>query len=84
MQPSVRLARAVDTQPLKRLASAAGKCSVQSRAYGACILASYQDARRGMCEKEFLAFKECVQEVVRFTHSFSFSPLMQSVTRVVV
>jgi hypothetical protein len=31
MQPSVRLARAVDTQPLKRLASAAGKCSVQVR-----------------------------------------------------
>ncbi|KAF8326656.1 uncharacterized protein EI90DRAFT_2929926, partial [Cantharellus anzutake] len=39
-------------------------CSCQAEAYGNCIHAAYQDARRGMCAKEFAAFKDCVQEHV--------------------
>ncbi|KAJ9106363.1 hypothetical protein QFC21_001509 [Naganishia friedmannii] len=46
---------------LKRLASASKSCSVPSLAYGKCIGASYLDVSKGMCEKEFQAFKECVQ-----------------------
>ncbi|KAI5455103.1 hypothetical protein NCC49_002374 [Naganishia albida] len=47
---------------LKRLAGASKACAVQSLAYGKCVGASYLDVSKGMCEKEFQAFKECVQK----------------------
>lgn len=34
---------------------------MQSKVYGDCILARYQDVERGMCEREFQVFKACVQ-----------------------
>jgi hypothetical protein len=51
--------------PLKRFATAATvTCATAGKAYGQCILASYQDVKKDMCHKEFLAFKECVQTAV--------------------
>ncbi|KAK0521477.1 hypothetical protein OC842_006767 [Tilletia horrida] len=50
-----------DLQPLVRLGKAAGECSIQAQAYGACMLAGYQNAEKGMCQREFVAFKACVQ-----------------------
>ncbi|KAL9939127.1 hypothetical protein V8E36_001940 [Tilletia maclaganii] len=50
-----------DLQPLARLGKAASECSVQAQAYGACMLAGYQNAEKGMCQREFVAFKQCVQ-----------------------
>lgn len=32
--------------------------------YGACILAQYETVERGMCEREFGEFKNCVQSKV--------------------
>jgi len=36
----------------------------QANAYGQCVLRHYKDASKGMCEKEFLEFKNCVQQIV--------------------
>ncbi|KAK3816404.1 MAG: hypothetical protein J3Q66DRAFT_342416 [Benniella sp.] len=36
-------------------------CAPSATAYGACISATMNDVHKGVCEKEFLAFKECVQ-----------------------
>ncbi|GHJ88501.1 hypothetical protein NliqN6_4903 [Naganishia liquefaciens] len=47
---------------LKRLAKASKSCASQSLAYGKCVGASYLDVSKGMCEKEFQAFKQCVQQ----------------------
>lgn len=35
---------------------------VQSAAYGQCIVANVKDVTKGVCEKEFMAFKECVTQ----------------------
>ena len=52
--------------PIKRLATATTvTCATPAAAYGECILKSYQDVRKDMCQKEFLAFKDCVQTAVR-------------------
>jgi NADH dehydrogenase [ubiquinone] 1 alpha subcomplex assembly factor 8 len=52
--------------PIKRFATATTvTCSTSAVAYGECILKSYQDVRKDMCQKEFLAFKDCVQTAVR-------------------
>ncbi|KAI8347382.1 hypothetical protein B0O80DRAFT_465534 [Mortierella sp. GBAus27b] len=36
-------------------------CAPSAAAYGACISATMNDVHKGVCDKEFLAFKECVQ-----------------------
>ncbi|KAF9161659.1 hypothetical protein BGX26_001321 [Mortierella sp. AD094] len=36
-------------------------CAPTATAYGACISATMNDVHKGVCEKEFIAFKECVQ-----------------------
>ncbi|KAF9305537.1 hypothetical protein BGZ74_009789 [Mortierella antarctica] len=36
-------------------------CASTATAYGACISATMNDVHKGVCEKEFLAFKDCVQ-----------------------
>lgn len=38
--------------------------SEQARVYGACVTANYENIERNMCQKEFLAFKACVQQKV--------------------
>ncbi|KAF8322210.1 hypothetical protein DL93DRAFT_2051193 [Clavulina sp. PMI_390] len=65
MKPA-SLRKPVDTEPIKRLSAAAAKCSVQAQAYGSCMLANYQDVTKGMCAKEFMQFKDCVQNVVSY------------------
>lgn len=37
---------------------------LQARIYGACVTANYENIERNMCQKEFLAFKTCVQQKV--------------------
>lgn len=32
--------------------------------YGQCVTANYENIERNMCQKEFLAFKACVQQKV--------------------
>ena len=53
-----------DLQPVLTFGKAAASCSTQAKAYGSCILASYESVERGMCEEEFRGFKACVQKRV--------------------
>lgn len=46
------------------LAKGVASCPTQAAAYGQCITANYKDAHKDMCQKEFLAFKQCVQQAV--------------------
>lgn len=46
------------------LAKSVASCPAQATAYGQCIVASYKDVQQGMCQKEFEAFKSCVQQAV--------------------
>lgn len=53
------------TRPAKRLIQATSKCSTSAEAYGQCILLHYQDLKKGICEAEFVAFKQCVGKNLR-------------------
>ncbi|KDN43605.1 hypothetical protein RSAG8_05982, partial [Rhizoctonia solani AG-8 WAC10335] len=55
-----------DSRPILKLAQASKSCAVPAKAYGQCVLASYQDARKDMCSTEFIEFKSCVQAAVSF------------------
>ncbi|EGO57151.1 hypothetical protein NEUTE1DRAFT_43828 [Neurospora tetrasperma FGSC 2508] len=46
-------------RPIQRFASAVSKCSVESAAYGKCILADYNSVHKDMCVKEFMRLKDC-------------------------
>ncbi|CAO1617004.1 unnamed protein product [Parajaminaea phylloscopi] len=50
-----------DLQPVMTFGKAAASCADQGRIYGACILAQYESVEKDMCQKEFSAFKACVQ-----------------------
>ncbi|CAE6422084.1 unnamed protein product [Rhizoctonia solani] len=50
-----------DSRPILKLAQASKSCTAPAKAYGQCMLASYQDARKDMCNAEFIEFKNCVQ-----------------------
>ncbi|KAG9076031.1 hypothetical protein FS749_012237 [Ceratobasidium sp. UAMH 11750] len=54
-----------DSRPILKLAKASTACSAQAKAYGQCVLTSYQDARKDMCAAEFSQFKECVQAAMK-------------------
>lgn len=47
--------------PLKKLVASSKSCAEQSLAYGRCVGARYMDVSKGMCQEEFMAFKQCVQ-----------------------
>jgi NADH dehydrogenase [ubiquinone] 1 alpha subcomplex assembly factor 8 len=67
--------------PIKRFATATTvTCSKPAAAYGECILKSYQDVRKDMCQKEFLAFKNCVQTAVRVSQIPRFREMSQFLT----
>ncbi|SAM66738.1 uncharacterized protein UBRO_12722 [Ustilago bromivora] len=51
-----------DVAPVQTFAKAAAKCSAEARVYGACVATNYENIERNMCQKEFLAFKACVQQ----------------------
>ncbi|KAH7106524.1 hypothetical protein BKA62DRAFT_826044 [Auriculariales sp. MPI-PUGE-AT-0066] len=54
------------TRPLRRMAvSSTTTCAVAAKAYGACMVANYQDAKKDMCAAEFVAFKDCVQTAMK-------------------
>ncbi|KIS69991.1 uncharacterized protein UMAG_10168 [Mycosarcoma maydis] len=51
-----------DVAPVQTFAKAAAKCASEARIYGACVTANYENIERNMCQKEFFAFKACVQQ----------------------
>jgi hypothetical protein len=53
-----------DLQPVLTFGKAAAACHQQAKVYGACILAQYESVEKGMCEREFGEFKNCVQSKV--------------------
>ncbi|EJD49694.1 hypothetical protein AURDEDRAFT_161253 [Auricularia subglabra TFB-10046 SS5] len=54
------------TRPLRKMAVASTTtCAASAKAYGACVAASYQDARQDMCSAEFARFKDCVQTAMK-------------------
>lgn len=55
--------------PIRKLADASKQCGEQGQVYAQCIFKAQfskegTGVERGICEKEFLAFKECVQTKV--------------------
>jgi NADH dehydrogenase [ubiquinone] 1 alpha subcomplex assembly factor 8 len=55
--------------PIRKLADASKQCSEQGQIYAQCIFKAQfskegTGVERGICEKEFAAFKECVQTKV--------------------
>lgn len=40
-------------------------CAAQSKEYGSCVAARVPEVERDMCAKEFLALKNCMQNVLR-------------------
>lgn len=57
---ATKAGKARDLQPVLTFGKAAGSCSQEGRVYGACILAQSENVEKGMCEREFQMFKECV------------------------
>ncbi|SGZ31921.1 BQ5605_C042g12042 [Microbotryum silenes-dioicae] len=52
------------SRPLQRQHTYTSLPSTQAMAYGKCIGVKYTEVERGMCEKEFQAFKACVAQHV--------------------
>lgn len=50
------------SSPLKRILV---KCGAQSKEYGSCVAAKVPQIERDMCLKEFLALKNCMQNVLK-------------------
>ncbi|KAI4730373.1 hypothetical protein E4T49_01735 [Aureobasidium sp. EXF-10728] len=46
-------------KPLEKFITASSKCTLESAAYGKCIVAEYQNVRKDMCAKEFMQLKNC-------------------------
>jgi hypothetical protein len=47
-------------RPAKRLVETSAKCSKEGALYGQCILNNYQTLGHNTCDKEFVAFKQCI------------------------
>jgi len=52
------------TRGVPAIAKGVASCPAQAAAYGKCVASSYKDVQKDMCQKEFLAFKQCVQQAV--------------------
>ncbi|KAG0278104.1 hypothetical protein BGZ96_002544 [Linnemannia gamsii] len=52
-------------QTLATFSKSIASCSTTAAAYGACISSTMNDVHKAVCEKEFLAFKECVQSSLK-------------------
>lgn len=59
------------TKGIPVIAKGVASCPAQAAAYGKCIASSYKDVQKDMCQKEFLAFKQCVQQAVSFDFDMS-------------
>ncbi|PWN52380.1 hypothetical protein IE53DRAFT_385170 [Violaceomyces palustris] len=60
MRPTKIIQR--DLKPVQTFARGAASCSAQAKVYGACIVAQYENVEKDMCQREFQAFKLCVQQ----------------------
>ncbi|KAK1429252.1 hypothetical protein QVD17_11458 [Tagetes erecta] len=49
------------SSPLKRILA---NCGAQAKDYGSCVAAKVPQIERDMCLKEFIALKNCMQNVV--------------------
>ncbi|PWN33820.1 uncharacterized protein FA14DRAFT_190938 [Meira miltonrushii] len=63
---SVSTQSSAKESPIRKLADASKGCSEQGQVYAQCIFKAQfskegTGVERGICEKEFMAFKECVQ-----------------------
>ncbi|KAL2352661.1 hypothetical protein BJ546DRAFT_980566 [Cryomyces antarcticus] len=47
------------TRPIEKFAQAVSKCSVESTAYGKCIVSDYANIHKDKCLTEFLRLKDC-------------------------
>ncbi|KDE02842.1 hypothetical protein MVLG_06633 [Microbotryum lychnidis-dioicae p1A1 Lamole] len=61
------MSKTISRRPLQRYPTAFAACATQAMAYGKCIGVKYTEVERGMCEKEFQAFKACVAQHVKRT-----------------
>ncbi|KAJ7074206.1 hypothetical protein C8F01DRAFT_950612, partial [Mycena amicta] len=53
------------TSPLRRFAAhTTTTCASQASVYGKCILASYTDVSKDMCQAEFALFAQCLRQAV--------------------
>lgn len=50
------------TSVLKRILV---NCGAQSKEYGSCVASKVPEVERDMCLKEFLALRNCMQNVLR-------------------
>ncbi|KAH7927134.1 hypothetical protein BV22DRAFT_990070, partial [Leucogyrophana mollusca] len=51
--------------PLRQLAlHSTTTCSTHATAYGKCILATYTDVKKDVCQQEFEKFGQCLREAV--------------------
>ncbi|CZT17339.1 uncharacterized protein RCC_03173 [Ramularia collo-cygni] len=53
------------TRPIEKFAEATAKCSAEGAFYGKCVAANYQNAKKDMCAREFMALKDCYLESSR-------------------
>ncbi|PFH51537.1 hypothetical protein AMATHDRAFT_94691, partial [Amanita thiersii Skay4041] len=52
--------------PLKRFAlHSTTTCATEATAYGRCILATYTDVKKDICQQEFAKFGACLRKAVR-------------------
>ncbi|KIY46773.1 hypothetical protein FISHEDRAFT_31127, partial [Fistulina hepatica ATCC 64428] len=57
--------RSIAQSPIKRLAlHSTSTCAAQAAIYGKCIVKSYTDVRKGMCQAEWDNFSSCMREAV--------------------
>jgi hypothetical protein len=47
------------TRPIEKFAEATAKCAPEGIVYGKCVGSNFQNAKKDMCAKEFLALKDC-------------------------
>ena len=47
------------TRPIEKLISSLAKCSVESAAYGRCIVADYNNISKDSCLSDFIKLKNC-------------------------
>ncbi|KAF1986109.1 hypothetical protein K402DRAFT_377761 [Aulographum hederae CBS 113979] len=46
-------------RPIEKFATAVAKCTIESSAYGKCIVADYKNVHEGKCMAEFQKLKAC-------------------------
>jgi hypothetical protein len=47
------------TRPIEKFAEATAKCMPEGVVYSKCVSSNFQNVKKDMCAKEFLALKDC-------------------------